>query len=621
MDRLEKFIDSLSRKPYPVIIIIVLALYFQTLFFGYVYIDDNEIIIDRYEKVGELSSIPEAFTHDAFFRKDMVLYRPMLTISLILNAAIGGKVPFVYHLTNVLLHAIVSCLIFLLFKELKYHRKTAFFAALFYAVHPAFVNPVNWIVARDGIMAAMFSIAAFITFIKFIETSKTEQYVLHVIFYGLAVFSKETSLILPAVMVVYYIIFVDKKLFKPKNYLLLGTWIGFIILFFLMRSLALKPGLETNIEFGFGAVLSNLAFIPDAVRKSILPLEHSVLPSYSTIGAIHGLFWIAMIIIVVFLNKQFKNKAILFGLLWFMIMAVPAMFIRYPQADVFFDYVDNRLYFTIIGLIIILAELIKSSWAKDRRKINAIILSAFFIFYIIMTFIHSRNYQNPETYWNNAIATNPGKAMMHYRCGYSLWRYYFDQMDDPVNVDISKFDDVIAHFEKALNLYDDRPEKRYTLKNYTDLLNQLKKYDEAYQKALKIKEFLENYPEYKSYFNETLSSLSANMIDKGAISYQNEDYERALELTKMGIEIYQPNALAYTNLGMIYDKMNRPEKAIENWQKAIEKNPEYINPYKHLLVYYINRKKYDKAAKYADDYVAHGGELDKKLLNFLKNYK
>jgi len=107
-----KIIEKLLDKPYMYIFLLAFVVYFQTVFFDYTYIDDNEIIIDQYEKLSDIENIGKAFVHDAFFTKEMTLYRPILTVSLILNAQIGATDPYIYHFTNVLIHSLVSCLIF-----------------------------------------------------------------------------------------------------------------------------------------------------------------------------------------------------------------------------------------------------------------------------------------------------------------------------------------------------------------------------------------------------------------------------------------------------------------------------------------------------------------------------
>ncbi len=84
-------IDKILNHPYIVIFVLTFAVFSQTIFFDFVGIDDTEIIIDQYESISNIGNIGDAFLHDAFFTHNMTLYRPLLTISLILNAQIGGS--------------------------------------------------------------------------------------------------------------------------------------------------------------------------------------------------------------------------------------------------------------------------------------------------------------------------------------------------------------------------------------------------------------------------------------------------------------------------------------------------------------------------------------------------
>lgn len=62
-------------------------------------------------------------------------------------ALTGGElVPFGFHVINVLLHAVVSCLSFFVFEILygeKYNKHLSFLAAMLFAVHPVHTEAVS----------------------------------------------------------------------------------------------------------------------------------------------------------------------------------------------------------------------------------------------------------------------------------------------------------------------------------------------------------------------------------------------------------------------------------------------------------------------------------------------
>jgi protein O-mannosyl-transferase len=92
-------------------------------------------------------------------------YRPMMTISLILDAQIGGASPFIYHFTDIVIHLLASCLLFLFFKKLNYRKDLSFFFALIFAIHPVLSQAVGWIPGRNDTLLTVFILLAFIAFI------------------------------------------------------------------------------------------------------------------------------------------------------------------------------------------------------------------------------------------------------------------------------------------------------------------------------------------------------------------------------------------------------------------------------------------------------------------------
>ncbi len=81
---------------------------------------------------------------------------PLPQVSYFLDFIIGGKNPAVYHLINIFWHIAAVWVVFRFFREMRFRRKTAFFAALIFAVHPQRVESVVWIAERKDVMCTFF---------------------------------------------------------------------------------------------------------------------------------------------------------------------------------------------------------------------------------------------------------------------------------------------------------------------------------------------------------------------------------------------------------------------------------------------------------------------------------
>ena len=144
----------------------VLAVYFTAPGFHFIGFDDMEILKQRYFIIGDLSKIKLAFTTDAFLGTNTSFYRPLQTLSFMLDALVGGPKPFIYHLTNLLLHIAGSLCVFWLLVSLGYHRLSSLLLALLFALHPMFVPMVAWVPTRGDLLLTIFVIVSFVLFIK-----------------------------------------------------------------------------------------------------------------------------------------------------------------------------------------------------------------------------------------------------------------------------------------------------------------------------------------------------------------------------------------------------------------------------------------------------------------------
>ena len=138
-------------KYYPQLILLGLIIlsYAHNLWFGFTYIDDNLIVFDQYDKIKSVSQIPSAFINGYLFDN---YYRPIVMISFILDTAIAGQSSLMYHLTNIILHVIVTFIIYKILLLVGVKEIVSLIASAFFAVHPLNVSAVSWIVGRNDLL-------------------------------------------------------------------------------------------------------------------------------------------------------------------------------------------------------------------------------------------------------------------------------------------------------------------------------------------------------------------------------------------------------------------------------------------------------------------------------------
>jgi Flp pilus assembly protein TadB len=89
-------------------------------------------------------------------------YRPLTTATFRLTAAVAGLSPLAYHAVNVILHAVVCAVLYVVcVRRLAMQRRTARIAAVLFALHPVHTEAVSGIVGRADLLAGLFMLASF----------------------------------------------------------------------------------------------------------------------------------------------------------------------------------------------------------------------------------------------------------------------------------------------------------------------------------------------------------------------------------------------------------------------------------------------------------------------------
>lgn len=411
-----------GKKPYIIIVAVGCLLYFQALFFDFSYLDDNTLILDNGYFLSNWGNIFQAFRTDVFhlFNHSAFYYRPLLTISFLADYQLGGTAPFMYHFTNIGLHLIAVCLIFSFFLRLGYRQDLAFLSAIIFLVHPVLTQAVTWIPGRNDSLLAIFFLAFFILFLKYLETAKARYLWGGGAFFAAALFTKETALFsLP--IVAFYLYFIRKEKNKLTWRYFFGIFIGITGLWFLFRHLALQSSIAMTWPDMFKSVFFNLPALVQLIGKVFFPFNLTVLPIIQDTTFIYGIVAIFLLAGMIFFTKVKRWNFMLFGLGWFLIFLLPA-FIR-PNPSLVADFIEHRLYVPLIGFLILLMET-GVAGRFDYRKRTAWILAGIVIgVFCSITILHSRNFTDRLAFWKNAAQNSPHYPLARRNLGAM---YYLD---------------------------------------------------------------------------------------------------------------------------------------------------------------------------------------------------
>ena len=372
---------------FTLIVVIVLIAYSNT-FNAAFHFDDNPSIVDNFNIKRATADNIIALLHGV---------RPVVYLSLMLNYSMGGLNPFGYHVFNVGVHIITSCLFYLLvswtlslpvFKD-KYADRAkgmGLFAALLFAVHPVQTEAVTYIISRTELLATVFYLAAMLFFIRGIQKRKPIYYVGGFLSALLSMSSKEWAVTIPAMIMLYDYMFLSDK----KINIVLSHWPVYLLAAIPWGFVMSNLNLGSNPSVGFNMVSSSGGTTPPTVltylltsfnvlwtyiRILILPINQNLdyeYPIAKTLFEFPTLFsflgHVAVVSTAFWLYKKKGWLLIPFGVAWFYIGISPVHSIV-PVMDIIFEH---RVYMPSIGYFIVLVVAVEKviEWWHARTALK-----------------------------------------------------------------------------------------------------------------------------------------------------------------------------------------------------------------------------------------------------------
>jgi len=404
------FTGQKKRWPFLIIFLASFFLYFQTLFFGYTGLDDS-LLDQKAEIFSNLGNIKQILVSDAFFSDSKLYYRPILNVSYLFDAQVGKYQPFVFHLSNILLHAISACLVFIFLRQIFKKDKLALWLSLLFAAHPALAQAIAWIPGRNDILLLISVLASFFAARHFSKTGNIKAYFSYLVLFFIALLVKETAVFLPAILIVYWLTIgrSDRLPRDSKVMVLLGS-VVIIFMWLFLRSFALSGGSGLLLVPIFRDMPSSLLMSFKVSYQAIFPLGLGVMLVTEDTNYLYSLLvWPAFSLLIMF-SQQIRKEYILFGSAWFIIFYILPFLI---SSDAYFSH---RLYLPLVGLLILLGEIkwVKNCDFQGKKLIRPIII---LLFFFSLTFSFSKNFSSPLVFAKSAVWSAPSSWMAQANLG------------------------------------------------------------------------------------------------------------------------------------------------------------------------------------------------------------
>jgi tetratricopeptide (TPR) repeat protein len=379
-----------------------------------------------------------------------VLYRPVTTLSYLVNYAVlgNGPSPAGYHIVNFLLHLLNVWLVYEIALFLLARPAPAFFAAALWAVHPIATEAVDNVVGRADLLASLAVFAALFLFLREARTTLRAALLIFAIA-TLGVFAKESATVLIGLMLLSDLAFGTAIRKRLPGYLAAA---GSLVMFFAARAavFASLPTPQTvyvdNIMRGLGFWQSRLT----AIKVIGLDLWLLVFPwnltsdrSYDQIRpalSTDPWVWISLAVIAATLALAFllrRRVPLVFWLTGFLgIGLLPTSNLLIQIAS---PMAERFLYLPSVAFAIAVAAL---AWRYLPGRSSMAALAALLLLYTGRTWARNSDWQNNLTLALADTQTAPRSVRLRDMLAKSLY-----EQDPQHNIDRA-----IAEEEKAWDL-------------------------------------------------------------------------------------------------------------------------------------------------------------------------
>lgn len=582
------FLDKICHSKIKVFVglaIVISLVYLQSFWFDFTGLDDFDLIVNKYHILSRIENLPQLFKTNLLISESGIYYRPLVSLSFMFDAIVGGKEALVYHISNVFYHITATFLFYLMLNLFLNNKILSFSFSLIFAVHPALTQAVVWIPGRNDTLLFIFLSLTLICYKNFIDenTTSTSKRLLFLFLsigsFFLALLTKENAFLILPFLILYDFVVASLDRNKLKRILILSVYTILLLIYIILRKRA--ETLEVDFERITIPIQDYLKGVVNYFGKAILPFDLRVITLPDGINIFLGLISIAMI--GVFALQGIKNlKMFLFGLIWFVLFLISGT----VGLIGFTNFLDHRLYVPIWGLFLSLSQFKIIDKLKDPTKI--ILVSFVFIVFVYINFNHSKKFKDPLTFYTSAVEESPN-SFFTLR---GLANVYHKMKD---------FEAAERYYKKSFEL---NPNSVETLTNLAINFSKKGELDSAeyyFLRAIKI--------------NPNNPNLLNNL---GNLYLKKKKFPEAEYYLKKAVEVRQNYFEAFNNLGVLYAMTKKDTLSYFNFRNAIESNPFFAEGYFNLALLFYNWGRLDSSRFYYKKAIENGFPVENILTDKLR---
>ncbi|MDX9703681.1 MAG: tetratricopeptide repeat protein [Candidatus Auribacterota bacterium] len=529
---------------------------------------DDYSVIEENELIGSMSNFSKLFSREYFSFSGEKSYRPLVTLTYMLDAAVWGKNAAGYHLTNLVMHLLSALVLFFLAVRIVKSKTAAFAASLIFVCHPLTTESVCSITFREDILCALFLWVALYCYIHYRQTDRPALTGLLLASYLFSLLSKEMGLAFIPIVIIFEI-FNRKRPESLSVFVACAASIMVITGFFLLLRF---NWMKNPDDFYTAPAFSVITLIKTLLlywKLYILPVELNVV-YYTAFMFYYWVQWVLLLIVAVLTVAGFiimrpaERIQALFLLLLSLVAFVPTLNIypiRHPIAE-------RYAYLPAFGVMMVFGLAVVSIMRHVNRRwvfAGLIVCTAIFTG---RTMARNAVWENNFTLWFETTARNPWAVEAHYSLGHA----YQVRKDLP---------SAMTEYRRALKLDPNYFDARVNIGRAYIEINEPHKAIEEYLIALRI--------------NPDKAIVHYNL---GVAYGKVDDHKKSVYHYIKAIELDPQYTQAYNSLGGFFAGIGDVERASSYWLQAVTVDPSFAQGFANLGSLYANAGDYQKAKFY-----------------------
>lgn len=584
--------------------------YASSLSNGFMIFDDDQAI--RYNEMIKNPSFGKLFTS-----QNLGMYAPVTWTGYALVYALAGESASAFHTFSLLLHIGSVVAVLGILRLLRLPAEVGFFTALLFALHPIQVEATCWIAGQSALTFSFFYLCGLAAYVYYHRSGKGLFYGLTLLAFLLSVLAKSAAVTFPLMLLA-----LDwyrqgrlnmQHVLAKWPFLLLSVALGF---YTLQTRAAAGHKLAVAIDDlnGFDRFLMvchSLLFYP---VKILAPLRQSIFyPIEKTDGVWSVDYYLAPFALaalgwLVWKYRQ-KMRETTLGALWYVLPLL--VMLPYFKVGTFEMRSDRYAYISSAGFLLILVVLAQKLRPALRRGILAVAAVALGF----LTWKHSLVWKNEVSVFQDCVDKHPDSPLCncnlaygqllnlefedcvkHYTRTLQLDSTYYESYNGrgQAYLELQKIPEALADFTKAIQVGIETPKLYF---NRGKCLVMLNRAPEALPDLNKSLELEPNAPDawfYRAIANEKSGNTEAALrdynealrrapkyyqalVNRGFLQFNAGQYEPAIEdfTTALGMAPANFHPMILNNRANAYIKLNQPDKALPDLDKALQIAPNY----------------------------------------------